>query len=110
MDSYLNRWGYSAEPDRDAAMEWMGIAVPRDEMPGMASEVQMGALQAATGAEADRLFLTMMSEHHRGGADMADMGARLVDDDRIRSLAEGMARNQRTEINEFDVARQRLGL
>lgn len=110
MDTYLNRWGYSAEPSGDTAKEWMGMAVPRDEMPGMASESQMRALRDAEGKEADRLFLTMMIEHHRGGADMAEAGARLARDRRVRSLGEGMARNQRIEINELEGARQRLGL
>ena len=110
MDAYLARWGYPGDPDRDSAMGWMGVAVPRDEMPGLASPLQMQALRDASGREVDRLFLAMMREHHRGGVDMASAGARLAGDTRVRDLAATMARNQRIEISEMEAARQRLGL
>lgn len=57
----------------------------------------------------DALFLTMMTEHHRGGADMAQVAARRAGDGRVRALAERMARNQRIEVKEMAVVRQRLG-
>ena len=42
-----------------------------DAMPGLASAEQMTRLVAAEGAEFDRLFLSMMSEHHQGALQMA---------------------------------------
>ena len=39
-------------------------------MPGMLTEVQMAALDAARGMEFDRLFLTFMIQHHRGAITM----------------------------------------
>ena len=39
-------------------------------MPGMLSEVQLEQLEAARGAEFDRLFLTFMIQHHRGAVSM----------------------------------------
>jgi uncharacterized protein (DUF305 family) len=39
-------------------------------MPGMLSEEQMKQLDAARGAEFDRLFLTFMIQHHRGALTM----------------------------------------
>jgi uncharacterized protein (DUF305 family) len=39
-------------------------------MPGMLSEAQMKQLDAARGVEFDRLFLTLMIQHHRGAIDM----------------------------------------
>ena len=39
-------------------------------MPGMLSDVQLGQLEAARGAEFDRLFLTFMIQHHRGAVSM----------------------------------------
>src|SRR5262245_29104801 len=39
-------------------------------MPGMLSEEQMKQLDAARGAEFDRLFLTFMIQHHRGALAM----------------------------------------
>ena len=38
---------------------------------GMMSEQDMAALQNAQGAEASRLFLTLMIEHHKGAITMA---------------------------------------
>ncbi|MGH9224288.1 MAG: DUF305 domain-containing protein [Acidimicrobiales bacterium] len=110
MDAYLARWGYERESGEGTAMAWMGVPVPPDEMPGLASPVQMGALREAGGRGADRLFLELMREHHRGGADMAAAAASRARDGRVRDLASAMARNQRIEINEMEAARQRLGL
>lgn len=42
-----------------------------DHGAGMMSETDMQALDEATGAEASRLFLEQMIEHHRGAIDMA---------------------------------------
>jgi uncharacterized protein (DUF305 family) len=39
-------------------------------MPGMLTEAQMNQLDAARGAEFDRLFLTFMIQHHRGAVSM----------------------------------------
>jgi len=42
------------------------------EMAGMASPEQMAELEAADGAEFDRLFLTLMIEHHEGALTMVE--------------------------------------
>ena len=39
-------------------------------MPGMLTEAQLKALDAATGVEFDRLFLTLMIRHHEGALQM----------------------------------------
>jgi uncharacterized protein (DUF305 family) len=39
-------------------------------MPGMITPDQMKQLEAARGAEFDRLFLTFMIQHHRGAVTM----------------------------------------
>ena len=41
-------------------------------MPGMLTEAQMKELDAARGADFDRLFLTYMIAHHRGAVTMVD--------------------------------------
>jgi len=41
-------------------------------MPGMLSPAQMAELEAASGAEFDRLFLTYMIQHHRGAVAMVE--------------------------------------
>jgi uncharacterized protein (DUF305 family) len=42
------------------------------EMAGMATPEQMAELKAASGAEFDRLFLTLMIEHHEGALTMVE--------------------------------------
>lgn len=54
-------------PDGMAGMD-MGSA----DMPGMATQEQLDALEAASGEEFDRLFLTMMTAHHQGALAMVD--------------------------------------
>lgn len=44
-----------------------------DGMAGMLSAEQMTALESATGAEFDRLFLEGMIQHHQGALDMVDV-------------------------------------
>lgn len=61
MNSWLQDWGQSA----DAGMEGM------DHGSGMMSDGDMAALEAASGAEAGRLFLEQMTQHHQGAIDMA---------------------------------------
>src|SRR5690606_38383800 len=47
-------------------------ANPHAGMPGMASPEQMAALAAASGAEFDRQFLTLMIAHHAGAVTMVE--------------------------------------
>lgn len=60
MDQWLDEW--------DADMGNMG---GMDHGDGMMSDEDMQALDDATGAEASRLFLEQMIEHHEGAIDMA---------------------------------------
>ncbi|MBM4183712.1 MAG: DUF305 domain-containing protein [Gemmatimonadetes bacterium] len=73
----------NAQHDEVAWMElWLrdrGQAVPSADgehahlhMPGMASSEQLAALQRTTGEAFDRLFLTLMIEHHRGAIAMVN--------------------------------------
>ena len=57
------------------AMSWMGHAGDPSTMPGMATAEQLDELAAATGADADELFVELMSAHHQGGIDMATEAA-----------------------------------
>lgn len=110
MDTWLAGWGESRGDEDRVAMQWMGMGTPVGQMPGMQSDAQMAALRAATGSEADRLFLVMMREHHLGGVHMAEAAADGASDERVRDLARRMALNQRTEANEYTALLQRLGL
>ncbi|WP_223360096.1 DUF305 domain-containing protein [Leifsonia sp. ZF2019] len=43
-----------------------GAHRPGEPMPGLATPEQLAQLRAATGVDAERLFLTLMIAHHRG--------------------------------------------
>ncbi len=95
------------DPGR-TTMEWMDMPTPLADMAGMATTTQMDQLAAARGVEADKLFLTLMQNHHLGGAHMADHEARNGANPEIRAMAEVMARNQRTEVKEYQGVLDRL--
>lgn len=71
-------------------------------MPGMLSADQLKRLDAAKGADFDRLFLTFMIQHHRGAISMVDQlfattGA--GQDDAVFKMANDIQADQSTEIN-----------
>ena len=71
-------------------------------MPGMATAEQLDELAAATGADADELFVELMTAHHQGGIDMATEAAARADNDDVRRFASSWATNQQSEIVELE--------
>lgn len=101
MRQTLIDWGYDPTERPDEAMGWMGMPVPVDEMPGLLTDEQVDEMLAARGADADRLFLDLMAEHHRGGLHMAEYAQENASDEGVRRLAGIIARGQAQEINEY---------
>ena len=66
---------------------------------GMASAEELAALRAATGTEADCLFLSLMIRHHEGAIPMAQALLDLGRDPRARQVAEGVIATQSAEID-----------
>jgi uncharacterized protein (DUF305 family) len=68
------------------------------DMPGMMSDEDMTALEEASGAEFDRMWMKMMIEHHQGAIDMAqdqlDEGANAE----AKTLAQEIIDTQEAEI------------
>lgn len=73
MVDWLTLWGQPVpETVRDHAnAHGDGHAGTDAHAPGMMSAEEMAALEAATGPEFERLFLTMMIDHHQGAIEMA---------------------------------------
>ncbi|MGA5468093.1 DUF305 domain-containing protein [Streptomyces arboris] len=101
MLGWLEMWGLpksSAKPP----MAWMGHTLtPSGDgslMPGMATDTELEALEAAEGKAAEVLFLRLMTVHHRAGVDMARAGAEAAGTHVIRNLAQGMVSGQQSEI------------
>lgn len=67
-------------------------------MSGMMSASQMQQLEAATGADYDRLFLQMMIEHHRGAITMSQTELRDGQSVEARQLAQQIIDAQQQEI------------
>jgi uncharacterized protein (DUF305 family) len=110
MRDWLDEEGYApGAPDR-TAMEWMDEPVPVAEMPGMQTQERLDELAAATGADADRLFFEIMTEHHLGGVHMAEHAAANGARPEVVEFAAAVARNQRIEVVEYEGAMRRLGL
>lgn len=83
LTGWLGQWGASTAPSSPTSTasempghDMSGGDMPEGDMPGMAehgmmSDQDMAALQNAQGAEAGRLFLTQMIQHHEGAIVMA---------------------------------------
>ncbi len=110
MQFQLGEWGYPREDAGPRAMGWMGMSVPLEEMPGMATEGELELVRAARGRDADALFLQLMEAHHQGAIHMASYAADHADDEDVRRLAARIARNQELEIQELRAAGARTGL
>lgn len=97
------------ESEEGQAMAWMGMAMNDEDMPGMATAEQLAELRSSNGADADTLFIDLMTAHHEGGVEMAETAAGLVENADVRTYAEAWARNQRTEIAEMAALRPEAG-
>jgi uncharacterized protein (DUF305 family) len=103
LAGWLNVWGlpqYGAEP----AMSWMARGgahqshAPGEPMPGLATPEQLAALKAASGRDADRLFLELMIAHHRGAVEMADALVERSQHPVALAFANAVITSQRSEI------------
>ncbi|MER5454844.1 MULTISPECIES: DUF305 domain-containing protein [unclassified Micromonospora] len=71
----------------------------RHEMAGMQTAEALNRLTAARGAEFDRMFVTMMTEHHQGAIAMANEVLTLGTDIIINEFASSVVVEQGVEIN-----------
>jgi uncharacterized protein (DUF305 family) len=70
-------------------------------MPGMLTEEQVTQLEAASGVEFERLFLTYMIQHHQGAITMVNQlfsSAGAAQDDAVYKFASDIYADQSTEI------------
>jgi uncharacterized protein (DUF305 family) len=110
MQFQLGDWGYTREEAGPTAMAWMGMPVPIDAMPGMATEQQLDELRAARGRDADALFLRLMIAHHQGAIHMASYAVDHVEDADVKLLARRIQHNQTLEVSELQNTAARLGI
>lgn len=103
MYGWLVQWGLPQTGSRPP-MAWVDAehapdhAGPSDPMPGMATPAELAELQAATGVEAERLFLRLMIAHHHGGVAMAQAAVADARTPEVTTLAAAIAAAQASEI------------
>ncbi len=100
MEGWLEEWGRPMEEGMDHGDMDMGDMDMGDM--GMVSDEDMGRLEAASGAEFDRLFLTSMREHHLGAVAMAEEELSKGKSPEAKQLAQEIIDTQRAEIEEID--------
>lgn len=91
--TWMMRPGRSGE-EGDHAAHTMGAL-----MPGMATPSQMAELSAASGVEAERLFLSLMIAHHQGALEMAEAVIDRTDHPGVRVFADAVLLSQASEID-----------
>lgn len=96
MTGWLAEWGEDLEP-----MDEMGDS-------GMMTDTEMTELEAASGAEFDRMFLEMMVAHHTSAIEMAETEIADGQFPDAVALAEAIKSAQEAEIAEMESLLERL--
>ena len=114
MYAWLVLWDLS-QAGIEPSMTWMTRPAPTDSgdaghahdtehvagerMPGLATSEQIASLTAASGAQAEREFLTLMIAHHQGAVDMAEAVLARSDNSTVRAFATAVVLSQESEID-----------
>ena len=77
-------------------------------MPGMATAADLRDLAAATGVDADRLFLRLMVRHHEGALAMVGEHGALPTDERVGELADDINVTQVKQVEQMNEMLARL--
>jgi uncharacterized protein (DUF305 family) len=96
MQGWLTTWGAGMPGMTHESMPGMG-----GSMPGMMSADDMKQLEAAKGAEFDKVWLHMMIRHHQGAIDMAKTELAKGGDADAKALARKIIDAQQAEITEM---------
>lgn len=98
---WLVQWGLpqtSSRPPMAWAAGMSGHDMAAGRMPGLAATADMRRLATASGRDAERIFLQLMIEHHRGGVQMAEAALDSAEQPEIRDLARKIVVAQESEI------------
>jgi uncharacterized protein (DUF305 family) len=109
MYAWLELWELP-QSSSDPLMAWMDVpgnsvhdhvatGDPNAPMPGLATAEQIADLQAASGIEAEVMFLELMTVHHQGAVEMAEVVLDLSSHPAVTVLAESIIASQQNEIN-----------
>lgn len=101
MVQLLRLFGAAETNESNQVMGWMGHAMALEMMPGLATDEQLTELRDARGADADRIFATLMIAHHEGGIDMAEYAVEHARNPEVTALAKAMIKAQTGEVAEL---------
>ena len=105
-DSSMGNMDHSSDPAMTSSTmtdsSMTGSSMGGSSMPGMMSEEQMTQLQNATGADFDRMFLQMMTEHHKGAVTMAQTEQQQGQNPQAMELANSIVTSQTAEIDQMN--------
>jgi uncharacterized protein (DUF305 family) len=96
MTNWLDAWGEDVPSGGMEGMDHGGMS--GQDMAGMMTQDEMDELEAASGTKFDRMFLTMMIEHHEGAIDMARTEQANGSNQDAIALAEQIEADQKAEI------------
>lgn len=106
MTGWLRSWGERVPGPADSASGTghSGHSGHSDQpgMPGMMDGAEMEKLEEATGEDFDRMFLTLMIEHHEGAVEMAATQREKGAYQPARALADDIVTAQKAEIAEME--------
>lgn len=104
MAAWLTEWGLPRARG-DEPMAWMEghdhaamELSPGVAMPGMATPSEIQQLADASGAEAEVLYLQLMTTHHLAGVEMAQAALDTADDPELLAAAQRMVDAQSVEV------------
>ncbi|WP_043671196.1 DUF305 domain-containing protein [Streptomyces xylophagus] len=97
MSGWLTSWGEQVPEDMSGMGHDMSSAAP-----GMMSDAHMGELEKMSGTEFDKMFLTMMVEHHEGAVAMAKTEKADGEYDPATKLAANVITAQSAEIAQMN--------
>ena len=106
MYGWLVQWGLDQTGSRPP-MAWVGgehaaaHTAPDGTMLGTATPAQIAELEAATGVEAERIFLRLMIAHHTGGIAMAQAAEAEARTPEVKTLAAAIATAQTAEVQQM---------
>lgn len=108
---FLTEWGLP-QAAREPSMTWMSRAgrtadghehaaahIAGEPMPGLATPGQIAELAAASGVDAERIFLTLMIAHHQGAVEMADAALDRASNASVLAFSASVKRSQAAEID-----------
>jgi uncharacterized protein (DUF305 family) len=95
MTTWLEEWD---EEIPETSMDHSGHGTSDLDMPGMASKDDMSALESASDAKFEQMFLTMMIEHHNGAIEMAETALAEGQNAKAKELAQQVIDGQTVQV------------